>query len=495
MEFRILGPVEASVDGVELALGGPRQRALLAYLLLHRNDIVPPERLLDELWWEPPRGGVGALQTVVSRLRKLVGDRLISSPSGYSLRVDEGELDLACARAQVEEAATIADPRRRARVLRDAEALWRGEPFGGLDLPFVAVERQSLDELQETIVELRLAAELETGVDAALIPELMALVAQQPLRERLRELLMLALYRAGRQADALDVYRDTRHMLQEELGLDPSPQLRRLERAILRQEPALTLPRVRRRRFRGRVAVLAVIAAAVVAAVAATETSSKRHAAPVKPFATESAAALAAVPLPAGWVTVRDPFTRLNQRLWGTNVAGTGTSVAIRGGRLELGLAARGRVGGRYHLISASVFSQCRFDGDFDARVDYRLFEWPQRNGARAQLSAWIFPNVNSDAARVSALPGERYEGNMPTSYSVLNADDPSGTLRVLRRTARMVASVRRGRRWVVLDSAHVVGQVTLGLQLFADASSWSHQRIEVAFDNFRVSAPRLRCQ
>ncbi len=498
MEFRILGPVEASVDGVPCALGGPRQRALLAYLLLHANEVVSSERLLDELWWEPPGGGTAAVQTLIYRLRKAVGERVAREPSGYLLRVEAGELDLDRTRSAIDESAATDEPRRRRGVLREAEAEWRGEALSGLDFPFVAVERDALEELHASTVEARLAADLDAGVAGSVIPELTSLIAQHPLRERLRELLMLALYRVGRQSDALDVYQEARRMLRDELGLEPGPELRRLEQAILHHDPTL-MPTRRSRAARTRRSGVALGAAAVAATAAvllATEVSSGPRHAHASPFATMSAAAVAAAPIPAGWITIRDefPHRRLDSALWDTFGSGTGASMKLRAGRVDVVLAANGRVGGRFGQIGAGIFSACRFNGDFDARVGYRLLDWPSRSGARAQLSAWIFPDRNSDAARESALPGERIDGDMPTSHNLFYLADRSGALRLFRRGGRMVALAWHHRRWVVLDSEHDVGQVQLGVNLWADSSDWGHRRVEAAFDNFRASAPHMAC-
>jgi len=498
MEFRILGPVEGSVDGVPLAVGGPRQRALLAYLLLHRNECVSSSRLLDELWWEPPGGGTAAVQTLIHRLRKAVGNRVVTAPPGYLLRVEGGELDLDRARSLLEEAAVTHELRRRRLLLREAESQWRGEPLSDLDFPFVAVEREALEELRVTTVEARLAADLDGGLDASLVPELTVLIARHPHRERLRELLMLGLYRAGRQSDALDVYREARRTLHDELGLEPGPGLRRLEQAVLHQDPAL-IPTGRGRLVRSRrrrIALIATVAAVAVAVLVAMEHPSGPRHAHASPFATMSAAAIAAAPIPTGWVTLRDRFShrRLNSGLWDTFGSGTGASMTLRRGGVDVVLAAKGRVGGRFGQIGAGIFSVCRFDGDFDARIDYRLRDWPTRSGARAQLSGWIFPDRNSDAARESALPGERVDGDMPTSHNLVYFGDRSGALRLLRRGGRMIALAWHARHWVELDAEHDVGQVQLGINLWADSSDWAHRRVEATFDNFRVSAPHMNC-
>jgi DNA-binding SARP family transcriptional activator len=298
MEFRVLGPVEASSGGRPLRLGGPQQHALLAYLLLHANTVVSADRLLDELWPVAPGGGVAALRTQVSRLRKQLGDALETSRRGYVLRVQPGELDLDRFRELLAEAGEAFEPERRSELLREADGLWRGEALSGLDAPFAAREGAALEELRLAALEDRLEADLERGLNGALTSELAALVARHPLRERLRSQLILALYRSGRQAEALDAYHDTRRMLDEELGLEPSPALRELERAILRHDPALVpatpartaptaieTPRRRRRRPRA-AAALAVAASATAAAVFLV---ARDH--PTRPLHTEAAVA------------------------------------------------------------------------------------------------------------------------------------------------------------------------------------------------------------
>ena len=508
MELRILGPIEVLADERPVPLGGPRQRALLAYLLLHANEVVPADRLLDRLWDDPP--GLPALHSQVARLRRVVGDRIVTAGQGYAIRVEPGELDLDVFRALLADAGAAADPVERSRLLRDADALWRGDPLAGLDVPFAAGEAAALEELRLAALEDRIEADLAAGLDADLVPELATLVARHPLRERLRGELILALYRSGRQADALETYQETRRMLDEELGLEPSPALRELERGILRHDPALALdadrdaaaaPARDRRPWRAValvLAALAVVAAASSAAlvVSAGSASSPHAARRQSPFATMSAAALAAARLPSSWTTLRDDFSgkRLDLTLWGSNLDGKGASLAVRHGRVELTLAAGGRTGGRYHQISAALFTQCRFNGDFDTRVHFRLLDWPPRNGARAQLSAWIFPASDSDVARSSAPAGEQYDGDMPTTYGYDWTTDRAGTFRVLRRDGRMAAYFRRHGKWIELDSQRAHGQVTVGLQLFAQSSDWAHHTVKVAFDGFRVSAPTMQC-
>jgi DNA-binding SARP family transcriptional activator len=241
MEFRILGPLEVLDGDRPLALGGPKQRALLAVLLLHANDVVAVERLVDELWGESPPATVAkSVQVYVSRLRRELGeDRLRTRAPGYTLRVEPGELDAARFEALAAEAAA-ARPERAGELLRAALGLWRGPALADLAYePFAQAAVARLEEQRLGVLEQRIDADLEAGRAAELVGELEALIREHPLREGLRGRLMLALYRSSRQADALAAFADARRTLDEELGLEPGPELRALQAAILRQDPGL----------------------------------------------------------------------------------------------------------------------------------------------------------------------------------------------------------------------------------------------------------------
>ena len=242
MDFRILGPLEVVEGEAGLPLGGRNQRALLALLLLNVGEVVPTDRMIDALWGEnPPRTALTSLQNSVSQLRKLLGpERLVTKPPGYVLRLQDDRVDVERVRRLAEEART-AGAERRGEFLREAESLWRGPPLA--DFTYDAFAQPTIAQLEELrlgVVEERIEAELEVGRHAELLGELEARVAEHPLRERLRGQLMLALYRSGRQADALHAYQEARRALIEELGIDPGPALQRLHEAILRQERSLS---------------------------------------------------------------------------------------------------------------------------------------------------------------------------------------------------------------------------------------------------------------
>ena len=276
-EFRLLGPIEAVVDGAPVALPA-KPRALLAFLLLNRNRVVSTSELIDGLWSdEPPETAAKALQVYVSQLRKAVGaDRVLTKPPGYSLRIEEGELDLDDFERLVREGRerlAAGDADAAAAQLEQALELWRGPALAEFrSEPFARDAGARLEDSRVAALEERIEADLALGRHDRLIPELEGLVAHHPFRERLRGQLMLALYRSGRQADALDVYRRTRETLVDELGIEPSPALQELERAILRQDrdlqPGRRLPRPEEERPppRRRQRALLVLAAVVIVA-------------------------------------------------------------------------------------------------------------------------------------------------------------------------------------------------------------------------------------
>jgi DNA-binding SARP family transcriptional activator len=239
VEFGVLGPVEARLDGEPLPLGGPKPRALVAMLLLDANDVVSRDQLIQGLWAEqPPASAEHSLDDYVSRLRRVLGaGRLERRSPGYLLRVESGELDLdRFERALADGRAHLIadDPAAAVAAFDEALGLWRGSALADLvEEPFAAAEAGRLEERRLLCGEERIDALLALGGGPDLVPELERLVAEHPFRERLLGQLMVALYRSGRQADALAAYQRGRSRLAGELGLEPSMPLRSLERQVL----------------------------------------------------------------------------------------------------------------------------------------------------------------------------------------------------------------------------------------------------------------------
>jgi DNA-binding SARP family transcriptional activator/ABC-type transport system substrate-binding protein len=254
VEFRLLGPLEVSDHGRALELGGRKRRALLALLLLHANEVVSSDRLIEELWGEqPPQAAATALHGHVSRLRKLLGgdggseQLLVTRPPGYVLRLEPEQLDLRRfeqLRDEARAARAKGDVGGASRALRAALSLWRGPPLDDLAYErFAQTEVNRLEELRLATIEERIDIDLALGHHADLISELELLVSEHPFREGFRAQLMLALYQSGRQAEALGVYQQARAVLVGELGIEPGQPLRELQQAILRQDESLDAPR------------------------------------------------------------------------------------------------------------------------------------------------------------------------------------------------------------------------------------------------------------
>jgi predicted ATPase/DNA-binding SARP family transcriptional activator/Tfp pilus assembly protein PilF len=244
--FRLLGSVVACDEGHAADLGAPKQRLLLSLLLLNANTAVSREAAVDCLWPDaPPERSGNALQVYVHNLRRALGrDRIVTRGTGYLLRADVDEIDASAFERRFSEArAALAtgDPAHARALLDEALGLWQGEPLADLPfVPFVGVERERLEELRLLAEEQRFEACLALGDESEIVPALSAFVCEHPFRERAWGQLMRALYGAGRQADALDTYRRARAVLDEELGVEPGPDLRELERAILRHDPSLS---------------------------------------------------------------------------------------------------------------------------------------------------------------------------------------------------------------------------------------------------------------
>lgn len=249
VEYRVLGPVEVMHEGRRLAIGGYRQRLVLGLLVCHANTIQGTDWLVDAVWADQaPRTARRTLQVYLVRLRRLLGpDAIEGTPGGYALRADPDAVDWMRFERLARQGESLlgSRPTEAATILREALSLWRGSPYGELaDTPALQLEVRRLQESRLAVVERRVEADLQSGGVPGLLPELDELVAENPLREHLRGLQMLALYRAGRQVEALQAFDDVRRSLAEQAGVDPSAELRDLQERVLRQDPALDHPTV-----------------------------------------------------------------------------------------------------------------------------------------------------------------------------------------------------------------------------------------------------------
>lgn len=241
--FRLLGPVEALVGGSAIAFARPQHRDLLALLLLHPNKVLTRDQIIEGMWGAAaPSTATAQVQNMISALRSGVGCGIRGIHAGYELEVDEGRIDLSVFGRILTQAGAATDPQETVELLRVAIGLWHGHPLAGVRAPYAAGARTALAERRLLATETLYDAELKLGRHSEIVPELTGVVAGNPLRERLVGQLMTALYRCGRQAEALDAYRELRSRLIDEHGLDPSPALRDLERLVLNSDPVLNRP-------------------------------------------------------------------------------------------------------------------------------------------------------------------------------------------------------------------------------------------------------------
>lgn len=492
LDFLILGALEARRDGRLLNLGGVRQRGVLALLLLHPNETISGDRLIDELWADdPPRDAVAALQAHVSRLRKLLEPDhggapsvLVTSAGGYRIVVGPEALDLLRFERLVDDGRRMldsGDTPAAADVLGEALGLWRGRPLADLEAEAFAEQPiRDLDELWLDAVELRIDADLANGRHADLTRELAALTRRHPVRERLRAQLMLALYRSGRQAEALEAFADLRRTLVEERGLEPGPDVRALQEAILRQDAGLELrsrgrsptrPGPHRRWIAG--AVAAAVAAAAVAAIAWPRAGDHRppassgFVAVVSPDtgAVRAHVAVGVVPSAVAighghvWVVNAGDQTiaRIDQRTLAVDtfaVGATPTDVAVGAGGVWVGSA--GRVRSQAHGLVTTALARM----DLDTRAPRATIALPRAtanvaDGAADRVAAtarsvWaiapdgrvvrIDPRTNRVTGTVAAVRARAIAADATSLWTL--AEDG----RVARVDARSGVVVSRGR-------------------------------------------------
>jgi YVTN family beta-propeller protein len=448
VQFLVLGPIQVRIGEKQAPITRRRHKALLAILLLHANEVVPRQRLVEELWEDgPPATADSALHGLVSQLRRLLetpdsATPIVTRPSGYALEVDPRTIDVHQFEQLVREgevAAATGDHEDAARAFRSALTLWRGNPFEDIGDPsFVQVERRRLEEQRLHALESRIEADLQLGRAEELVAELQVLVAAEPYRERSRRQLMLALYRSGRQADALGEYRNARRLFADELGIEPGPELQALERQILRQDTALETPPtaaaptgsgagIRRRWYVAAVLVAAVAAAATVAALLLT-----RQPARARP------PGLA----PANSLAVIDPAT--NRLVGAIRVGATPIAVAVGEGSVWVANSEDGTLS-RIDPKTRQVIRTIGLGTPLaDVAVGFGSV-WAA-DGAAGSLTR-VDPRTNAPVQTFHQREEEPLVS--PVAVSVVTADRSvwlaSGTKRVLRldpSTGRTIASI-----------------------------------------------------
>jgi DNA-binding SARP family transcriptional activator len=492
IEFLLLGPLEVKVGPRPLRVSGRRQRALLACLLLGCGRPIPTPELVASVYGEAAGpNALHALHELVSNLRRTLEpielDELLRSEAGsYSFDIDPERLDAWLFEDLVRRANVEDDSRLRGDLLQRALELWRGPALAGVELDGTArasVER--LEELRWGALADWIDLELTSGRHQGALVELEQATRLNPFNERLRSQLMLALYREGRQADALRVYHETRNVLAEELGLEPGESLRTLERRILNHDPELLapdapreLPSPKPRRGRLVAASAALVAAAVGVAFA-------------------SGAFSAGGGRPAVFVDSMKG-SEINTKFWDVESLGAGPTVGEDGSGALLTMPAHATPTDSSGTLKARMSSYCTLAGAFDVPVDSELREWPAANGTGIGMYA-----AYADVIRESAPAGERYVGahrivDPPdgTPHAVAVTKDTRGALRVVRSGDRMIELVREGGSWHQLYAFGnpTPASVSVYLELWTSARRFSHRQVEVRLTNFRVNSGSLQC-
>jgi YVTN family beta-propeller protein len=476
--FSLLGPLKVDDGGRTIVVEAPKPRALLALLVLRRGESVSVERLAEELWaGEPPATATKAVRVYVAQLRKALGpDVVVTEGGGYAVPLDGHETDVGRFERLIEEGRRRLDEGeagRAATVLREALTMWRGPALADFRYDdFAQAEVARLEEARLTALETRIEADLALGREDALVPELQALVREHPLREGLRWQLMLALYRTGRQAEALDTYRQGRQHLVEELGIEPNRQLRELERAILAHDPSIGVPRRRlrspaRRRpalflaAGGGLIAAAAVAAVVVAltrsgeggvssvvqgnSVAAVDPASGRVVAEVPVGATPAAVAVGEG---AVWVLNADDQTvsRIDPRTKEVRTLGMGaTPTDLAAGRGSVWIGNGGKLG-RAQFAGTTATAVTRLD--------------PRTGAVRATIPLPRAGRARSNVAQSHIAVSGGFVWAIAPDYSLVRIDSARGTITGRLREVPAIAVVADESAVWVMDDRGVVARV-----------------------------------
>jgi DNA-binding SARP family transcriptional activator len=493
VEFLVLGPLEVRVEASPLRISGGKQRALLACLLLAYGRPLTTGELVASIYGaDADAAAVHSLHELVSKLRRTLGavdlaELLQSAAGGYGLDIDPSQLDARRFEDLLAQARAAGDPRVRADLFQRALQLWRGPALADTELEGEArAEVQRLEELRWAALGDSLDQELAAGGHMRAIAELERLTRLQPYNERFRGQLMLALYRGGRQADALRAYQEIRGLLADELGLEPTDRLRELERSILNHDPELLLAAARtplrrplRKRRRPLIAAVAAVAAIAVGAAVATGS-----------FGGEQASK----------AVFEDSLTGadLNTKFWDVATFGTGPSVLPGHNGVLLTIPAHAASADPTGAIKARMSSYCTLAGEFDIQVDYNLLKWPAANRTGVGMYA-----AYADLVRESGPTGEQYVGAVRhldppdgAPHVRVPTHDTRGTLRIVRSGNRMTELARQGGDWLQVNAFPnpTPAAVSVLLELWTSTQRFSHREVQVELTNFRVSSGSLEC-
>lgn len=486
VEFLLLGPLEVRVGPETFHVPGVRQQALLAHLLLARGRAVRTQDLLESIYGGETRPH--ALHELVSSLRRSLEpaglDTLLESSRGsYRLAIDAQQLDTCRFESLVATESASEDFEARATALRGALDLWRGPALAGIDLDGdAAAEVERLEALRAAALADWVDLELAAGRHRTILAELERATRLDPYNERLRAQLMVALYRDGRQTDALRTYQETRKLLRDELGLEPTERLRELERQILNHDPALLgsdarSGRARRRGRRPLVFGLALVLCAT-AVISATALTTNRSVPVVFADTMKSAA--------------------IDTKVWDIESVGDGpTETADRQG-IVLMIPAHATPTDASGSLKARLATYCRLVGEFDVQVDYSLLSWPAASGVALGLYA-----AYADVMRASSATGDFYVAahrivdppDGPPRKAV-RTTDAHGTLRLVRGDNLLSTFVRERGGWRGLFAFPnpTPAAVPVYLELYTNERRFSHRQVMVRLSNFRVSSGLLDC-
>lgn len=492
VDFLLLGTLEVRVGSTTFQPSSPRQRALFAHLLPARGEPVRTADLVASLYGDAHTNARHALHELASNLRRSLKpmglDKSLQNERGsYRFAIDPQQLDTWRFETLVATAEQDEHPQVRAAAFEQALQLWRGPMLADVHIGGDATaEVDRLEGLRAAVLADWLDLELGAGRHRNALRELERATRLDPYNERLRSQLMLALYRDGRQADALRVYQETRRLLNEELGLEPAEELRELERKILNHDPSLRAngsppKRLTRRLLRSRRAALLALCVAIAAgAVEAVSALTGQHSA--RPVFLDSMRA-----------------REINTKVWDYQAIGNGPTANADGEGYVLTIPAHATASDPSGAMRALITTYCMLAGEFDIQVDYRFLTWPTASGVGIGMyAAW------ADAIRESTPTGDYYVGAHRTVDPPdglprirVRTTDTHGALRLVRAANQMIVYERGSGSWRKLYAFPnpTPAAVSVYIELYTTARQFSHRQVEVRLTDFRVNSGFLECR